>query len=383
MHLFLRRLGLVPLLLLGLFQLPYLRAQPASTSTSTRPPLLETGELNGAKFTLARPAGPVVCNRQLLLIAHGYRDAKAPLVADLFPDQLAHQTLLAEGWIVAKTSYRRNGLIIADGLADLDALRAHIAETHGVPTRVVLEGESMGGLIVTLAAERAPALYAGGIGIGAALSIKEPASTLAPSSQPKIPLLFLTNQSELDGPAAYVATSAAHTAPTLRPVLFRVARDGHVNVNQRERLVALRALTTWLDSGRDHLPAPASGAPAYDATVVPAPVPSQITRDPDDRGFTARITEISSIYGNVFLNAQPADFAAAGIDPATWFQLTAHGQTYRTFYGTDFSSVKRGEWVVFPNADGYFWLSRNWENAATTAHLNLGDPVSIHRPDPQ
>jgi pimeloyl-ACP methyl ester carboxylesterase len=370
MHLALRRVTLALLLVFS----SALRAAPAA--------VLETGEIAGAKFTLARPADLAAWNHRLLLIAHGYRDAKAPLVADLFPDQLATKTLVAEGWIVAKTSYRRNGLVIADGLADLDALRAHIAQEHGAPTRVLLEGESMGGLIVTLAAEREPALYAGAIAIGAALAIKEPGSTLAPSGQPKIPLLFLTNQSELDGPAAYVA-AATRTAPALQPVLFRVSRDGHVNVNQSERLLALRALETWLDSGRASLPAPAAGAPYFDATVAPAPVASQVVPAADARGFTARVTEVSAVYGNVFIDAQPADFAAAGIAPGTWFELTAHDKTYRTFYGKNFDSVKRGEWVVFANADGFFWLSRNWENAAATAALQLGDPITLRRSETQ
>jgi hypothetical protein len=312
-------------------------------------PTLVTGEIAGAKFTIARPA---VWNRQVLLIAHGYRDEKSPLVADLFPDQLATKTLVAEGWIVAKTSYRRNGLVIADGLADLDALR-----------------------------ERAPDRYAGAVAIGAALKLKEPGATLAPSVQPKIPLLFLTNQSELDGPAAYVASAAKPTAPNLRPVLFRVSRAGHVNVNQAERLVALRALTAWLDRGRAALPTPALAAAHFDATVLPQPVASQVTRDADARGFTARVTEVSAIYGNVFLNIQPADFAGAGIAPQTYFQITAHGRTFRVRYGSDFSDVPRGNWVAFPNADGFFWLSRNWENAAASAQLKLGDTVAIRQFD--
>jgi S-adenosylmethionine hydrolase len=63
----------------------------------------------------------------------------------------------------------------------------------------------------------------------------------------------------------------------------------------------------------------------------------------------------------------------------TWFQLTAHGTTYRTFYGRDFGSVARGEWVVFPNAEGFFWLSRNYADAAGTAGLAVGDTVTIER----
>lgn len=365
---------LLPLLFAGL---TLIVGATSGAATNEVKPRVDTGTLNGAHYTIAVPAR---WNHRVLLIAHGYRDAKAPLVADLFPDQLATKTFLDEGWIVAKTSYRRNGLIIADALTDVDDLRAHIAKTYGAPERVLLEGESMGGLIVTLAAEREPSLYAGAVAIGAALAIQEPASTLAPSGRPKIPLLYLTNQSELDGPAAYVA--AARTATDIRPVLFRISRDGHVNVNQGERLVALRALNSWLDSGPNALPSPSAGATYFDATVVPTPRPSLVTPTADRHGFTARITEVSAIYGNVFIDAQPADFAAAGIAPGTWFTIEAHGKIYRTFYGKNFDSVQRGEWVVFANADGFFWLSRNWENAAGSAGLKLGDTVALRRLNP-
>ncbi|MEO6245385.1 MAG: SAM hydroxide adenosyltransferase, partial [Opitutaceae bacterium] len=343
-------------------------------------PGLETGEIAGAKFALARPAQ---WNRRVLLLAHGLRSEDRPLVADLFPDHLAYKTLLDEGWVVAKTSYRRNGLIIADALADLDALRAHIAAQLGEPDRVVLEGESMGGLIVTLIAERIPQkprLYHGAIAVGAALAAREPNQELELSHRPQIPLLFLTNQSELDGPAAYVNTEV--TDPTsLRAVLFRVSRDGHVNVNQRERLRALRALNTWLDRGTASLPRPPPDSPFFDATVAPQPQPSQVVRHADRQGFDARVIEVSAVYGNVFLNAQPADFAAAGIGKLTHFILQAHGQTFRTMHGRDFSSVKRGEWVAFPNADGFFWLTRNFADAAATARLQVGDTISLRRVD--
>lgn len=345
---------------------------------------LETGEIAGAKFALARPAH---WNRHVLLLAHGYRAADRPLVADLFPEHLAYRTLLAEGWIVAKTSYRRNGIILADAIADLDALRDHIAEKIGEPSRVLLEGESMGGLIATLMAEREPdrtlgaaPRYAGAIAIGAALQVKEPNSPLGLTLQPKIPLLFLTNQSELEGPRRYVVADVPRE-PALRPILFRVSRDGHVNVNQPERLVALRAIEAWLDRGRAAVPRPAENALFFDATVAPAPEPSRVTPHADGRGFDARVVEISAVYGNVFLDAQSADFAAAGIGRMTWFQLTAHDQTFRVLHGRDFASVKRGEWVAFANADGFTWLARHYADAAATASLRVGDTVHLRRYD--
>jgi pimeloyl-ACP methyl ester carboxylesterase len=354
---------------------PQLFSAPASAVT------LETGTIDGAQFTLARPAH---WNQRVLLLAHGLREPDRPLVADLFPEHLAYKTFLDEGWIVAKTSYRRNGIIVADAIADLDALRAHIEQKFGTPERALLEGESMGGLIVTLIAERDHAdlpVYAGVVAIGAALSVKEDGSRLGLNLQPQIPLLFLTNQSELDGSRAYVTAKIPRDNADLRPVLFRVSRDGHVNVNQRERLAALRALNAWLDTGRTALPSPPNSTSFFDATVAPEPQPSQVTPHPDGRGFDARVIEVSAVYGNAFINAQPADFAAAGIAPMTWFELTTHGQTYRVRYGHDFGDVKRTEWIAFPNADGFTWLARNYGDAAATAHLALGDTVTIQRYD--
>ena len=241
----------------------------------------------------------------------------------------------------------------------------------------------MGGLIVTLMAERVaqtPRLYHGVIAIGAALDLSEPDSSLTLSFRPHIPLLFLTNQSELDGPQRYVTHDI--TDPTaVRAQLFRVSRDGHVNVNQRERLAAIRAVNAWLDRGPAALPTPAPGAQFFDATVAPAAQPSQVVAHPDGRGFDARVVEISAVYGNVFLNAQPADFAAAGIGRLTYFLVEVRGQKFRALHGRDFSSVKRGEWVAFPNADGFFWLARNFADAAATAKLSVGDVVTLRRVD--
>ncbi|HWA10642.1 MAG TPA: SAM hydroxide adenosyltransferase [Opitutaceae bacterium] len=359
--------------------------RPAPAAKAPAAPTVEEGEIDGAKFTIARPA---VWNHRLLLIAHGLRAESAPLVADLVPGHLAYKTLLEEGWIVAKTSYRRNGAIVADAIADLDALRARIAQADGDPERVLIEGESMGGLIGTLIAERPPdldaeghPLYTGVVAIGAALSFREANQSLGLSLQPKIPVLFLTNQSELEGPEKYVHAFVPHDRTDIRPVIFRVSRDGHVNVNQRERLAALHALIHWIDEGRQSLPPPPSDTAFFDATVPPAPQPSQVERTEDGRGFVARITEVSFGYGNLSLNAQPEDFAAAGIRPMTWFQLKVGEKSFRVRYGRDFDSVKRGEWVAFPDADGFTWLARNLGNAAATADVKAGDPMTLRRYD--
>jgi len=343
--------------------------------------VIEEGEIAGAKFTILRPAQ---WNHRLLLLAHGYRPEGAPLLADLTPDQPARRALLNDGWMIATTSFRRNGAIIADAIADLDALREHIVKTYGRPDRVLLEGESMGGLIVTLMAERepdivsaTPRLYDGAVAIGAALEMREDNMTFGLSLQPKIPLLFLTNQSELDGPQRYVMPKTRPDNVGVRPVLFRVSRNGHVNVSPRERVAALRTVNDWIDGGRETLPKPEEDQLFFDATQPLEWPASQVTPHGDRRGFDARVMEINGVYGNAAINAQPDDFSAAGIKPFMWLQLKTGEQTQRIRYARDFDSVKRGEWVVFPFADGYCWIARNFESAASTAGLKVGDTVTL------
>lgn len=374
--------------------------RPAAGSVSRRSslpperaaPHIETGELSGARFTFALPTP---WNRRVLLLAPGARAKDGPPAGDFWTGQFAYKTLLDEGWLIAKTNYRRPGIIIADAIADLDALRVHLAAKYGALDRVVLEGESLGGLIVALMAEREPVLdeaghpcYSGAIAIDAALQLREAAAFVGLSLEPKFPLLFVANQSEFDGPRNYVTAEVARSA-ALRPALLRVARNGHVNVNQQERLTALRALNAWLDRGRAALPQPgtdesgrsAASAPFADITVVPAPQPSQVSPHPDGRGFDARVTEVSAMTGTLTLNAQAADFVAAGIGLMNWFRLTANGEDFRVLNGRDFSSAKRGAWVAIPNADGFYWLGRNYADTAATAKLSAGGTVSIRRFD--
>lgn len=365
---------------------------PAALAAPAAPAIkIIEGEIQGAKYTIAHPSGS--WNGRVLLHAHGYRVESAPLVADLFPAQHAYAELLKEGWIVATTSYRRNGLIIVDAIEDLDSLRSHIVKLYGEPSLVILEGESMGGAIVTLMTERGTGEYAGAVAIGAALEARETNGTGGVTLQPKVPLLFLSNQSELEGPKGYVqrVKEASVLNPSLvASVLFRVSRNGHVNINQSERLGTLRALIRWIEEGRETLPKPTPaasgnmgavyGAPEFfDATVAPVPLPSQVEFAEDGQSFTATVTEVSAIYGNAFVNVQPADFVRLGLSPGGYFQLDAGEKRYRVRYGRDFSSVERGQWVAFPNADGFFWLARYYANAAETAELKVGTVVRFTR----
>jgi pimeloyl-ACP methyl ester carboxylesterase len=370
------------LLLLALLDaLPGLRGAAAVSAPATPPAFtIETGAIDGALYTALIPRS---WNRRLLLLAHGLREAEMPLVADLNPDHLAYRTLVEEGWIVAKSSYRRNGVIVADAIADLDALRARLAAAHGDPSRVLVEGDSMGGLIALLLAEREPDIVSGSarqvdgvVAVDPAPTVRENNRTVSLSLHPGVPVVFLANQSELAASQAYAANARPTTADR-QPVFLRVSRDGHVNVNQPERLTALRLLNRWLDSGRDALPRPARGEAAVDVTLDAGRLPTQVTMHADGRGFDARVLQVTERFGNIYLNVQPDDFLAAGIKSLNWFEVKIGTQAWRTRYGNYFDNVATGEWVAFGSADGFTWLGRNNANAAQTAGVKAGDTITF------
>jgi pimeloyl-ACP methyl ester carboxylesterase len=358
-----------------------LAARPLAADENPAPPAkVEKGYIHGAEFAIASPPGG--WNRDVLLIAHGYRPDTAPLIADLHPERAALQAILGDGWIVATTSFRRNGLIVDDAIADLDALRAYIANAYGEPDRVILEGDSLGGLIVTIMAERDRGPYQGAVVFDAALYTKESNMKSGLSLLPRIPLLFVATEREVAPAESYLTSLIARPDPVVQPELFLISREGHMNVNQAEHLLAFRALNAWIERGRDALPAPAENARYFDATVPADPGPSVAMKHPHGRGFDCQVLQVDAVYGNILLDAQAQDFADAGIAPMTYFELKAGANVYRARYARTFTDVKQGDWVAFPDAEGQTVLARSYADAAATAGLKVGDPVTFTVLDP-
>ena len=345
------------LLCLALASFGLLAAEPAAVTT-------EEGELAGATFTVAVPAH---WNGRLLLLAHGLRPESVPLYAKLFTDLPPVSALLAQDWMVAITSYRRNGVVIRRAITDLERLRTHIAEKYGPPQHTYLMGDSMGGLIVTLMMEQFPEKYSGAVAIGAALHMAEPEPTVSLRHQPRRPLLFLTNQSELPGPVSYVEAAAQADVP---PVLWVVARDGHVNVNAAERLLALGAVQRWAEAGTAPLA-------QRNATMIPQPGPSQISIA-SDGSATGRVTFVHPISGSFIVNFQPADFERLGLKFGQVFHLVAaDGTLIPVVYRRNPEEAESDRWVCTPEAEGFIAIGRPGRNAATGAHLKKGDAVVL------
>lgn len=327
------------------------------------------GEIEGALYHIVAPEG--AWNGSLWIEAHGLRDEGTPLVASLGVAQAFNTALLGRGWAIATTSYRRNGILVDDALKDIVNLRDRAASLLGRPQVVVVEGSSMGGAIVALLAEHNASGFTGAVAVGAALHVVAPGNTaMHLGHAPRIPVLFLTNRSEFDGPAAYVERARkSEGTGTVQPVLWKVLRDGHVNVNAPERLAAVDAVVAWAETG-------VSPGDRDDATVAIDAGPPTATFAADG-SLQSTVTDLVPVYGNLSTGLQPSDFERLGIAQGEVFTLAAPGGAFRVLYGKTYSDVPEGGWIAFPTAEGRVMLARNHANAAGTAKLSTGDTFTV------
>lgn len=139
-------------------------SQAAAHPRSPAGPLDLTGELRGAPFEIRVPAG---WNGTLVMYAHGFRDrADHPgevdnRTADAFGGEPAEQAMLAAGYAIAGSAYKRNGWAVDEGIEDTKALVNHFSRVVGRPHTTLLAGFSMGSVVAFESAEHFGGTYDG------------------------------------------------------------------------------------------------------------------------------------------------------------------------------------------------------------------------------
>lgn len=322
--------------------------------------VIEEGTIQEARFLIAIPEQ---WNGKLLLIGHGYVPLTQPLSADFSPEKKVYQDLLEDGWMVASTSYRRNGMIIKEAIKDLDQLYSHIVKTYGRPTMTLVQGSSMGGIIGTLIAENPRRRYQGVLNMGAALHVSDSSQLFKLNNKPKIPLLFLSNQSEYEAPKKYLDLSKEGAV-----VLWKISRNGHVNINQEEQAQALQALEKMVEGKTVPL--------LKDGTVNMDPGSTAEFRK---EGAFSRIAWVDPVYGNLYTEFVPEDFWRLKIKKGEQFKISYNGQSHQVLYGTTYNDVPEGQWVAFLSGEGSFQISCNYCNAGKMLDYRKGDRIFIHK----
>lgn len=321
------------------------------------------GEIGGAKFTVAAPD---VWQGKLVLIAHGYRPENAPLGAELDASDDFAAPLVKQGWAVAITSYRRNGWIIEDAILDLKALRDYIAEKHGAMKRCIIVGNSMGGLIGTLIAEGAMDGVQGVVNIGAFLGEPEKENAFYHSLtwKPKAPILFLTNQDELEHPKHYLGKAGPDMT-----ALWEVRRDGHCNTSDAENLQAVLAVDAWIDGKQPEK--------EKDGTVPAPNRPSTAMKT--DGGLTGKIRMASESWGNLSTAFVAADLESIGLkigDKA----VVSNGENKLEVSVVNYrSDAEQGKGALYLTPNGWVIVTINGGNAAKALGVTTGGEIRLSK----
>ncbi|HLP01345.1 MAG TPA: hypothetical protein VK163_04915 [Opitutaceae bacterium] len=252
------------------------------------------GEIAGARWAALVPEN---WNGRLLLEAPDRRHAPAPLVAELEETEPDHAALLASGWALATTSYRRTGPILIDAIEDLRALREHLATALGASPLTIIAGNGMGGLIAVLMAERHSDEFHAFLARDPQLGMRDPrALRLKCDGQPRGPVLFLfgagTARSVIDYhdrarasanaesvvPVLWFQPASGADDPDARPIPLAEAVDVVANWAQTRRAPPDRL--EYLPAAEDLPPVPpearSTPAPAAEAPPLPDEPPPTV-----------------------------------------------------------------------------------------------------------
>jgi pimeloyl-ACP methyl ester carboxylesterase len=162
------KIGLGILVLLALMPVTPVQAQ-------TNADCLFYGEhSNGAKYCITMPPPPPygMWNGDLVIFAHGYVPVNEPLdipwsqmtFSDGTGGVITMPVLVnSMGYAFATTSYSENGLAVKQGIVDILDLINVFQNLVGTPNHIYLVGASEGGLVTTLAIERYPESFSGGL----------------------------------------------------------------------------------------------------------------------------------------------------------------------------------------------------------------------------
>lgn len=156
---------LLTALFFGISTLPAAAAPPAGVD-NCHPDVVQP---NGSIYRFCLPPG--WDGGGLLVYAHGYVWFNEPLSipsSHYCFGEPVDQTCVDEvvndlGLAFATTSYPMNGLAVLPAVDDVVDLVGFFSETYGAPSVVLIGGASEGGLVTTLAVERHPEVFDGGL----------------------------------------------------------------------------------------------------------------------------------------------------------------------------------------------------------------------------
>ena len=322
-------------------------------------PKLSEGEIGGAKYKILSAEKP---SGKVLLLAHGYRTKGNPLSADFDMEGTMASTLIAEGWTIASTSYRRNGWIIDDALLDLKALQDKVVEFQGEIKTTYILGNSMGAQIAVIAAEGSLEVD-GAITTGAAFqNYPKKGMTEKLSYLPKVPVILLINK-EINRP---MSVKYHKKAGDKNCALWKIERPGHCNVSDLEKLSAINALERWNSGGDVARKKDATLAlPKRLSTAIPA--------------LVGKVDRVSESWGNIITSFVTSDLTKLGVKLKDKLIIRAGAKSHKVTLVTHYSEAAKGQAVAYIDSEGYLIVMMFGKRFTDILGAKVGDGLVLSK----
>ena len=209
----------------------------------------DLGEINSARYKVYIPAD---WNGGLLIYAHGYEEIGEEIEEFSREVDDFMEIFTSHGFAFAASAYKRQGLIIKDGIEDSEALRSYFEFKYGKPSLCIITGHSMGGIISLANIEKYPAEYDGAMPLCGWLS---PVYSLLRNGLDMLATydyLFGKNDGEIVNGLDYIDAESIRENLSRKPELtslfaehFRIRKDDMPGVIEFNQLV-LKETVTWL-----------------------------------------------------------------------------------------------------------------------------------------
>lgn len=123
---------------------------------------------DGSAYEIAVPAQ---WNGMLVVYAHGINDPQEALVVPSQDSDFApfRDGIVARGYAVASSSWSTNGYAVKDGVQRTHQLSGVFKSQIGNPSRTIVVGKSLGGLVIVKLVEQYPAEYDGALSLCGAI----------------------------------------------------------------------------------------------------------------------------------------------------------------------------------------------------------------------
>jgi len=118
----------------------------------------DLGEINGADYYICIPEN---WNKGLVMYAHGYQPIGTEEAEYKEEVNDFVEIFTSRGFAYASSDYKRQGVVIKDGIEDTEALRFYFENRYGKPEICIITGHSMGGIITLATIEKYPSEYDG------------------------------------------------------------------------------------------------------------------------------------------------------------------------------------------------------------------------------